>query len=150
MKYNLIQLDKTQIYSFKGCNDQHLKEVLKWLKENDNSWNEIAIKNFKRNSEKLNLKYISRGFGYCWTDKPHTELIIDLFKDAAAEGDLQQQLKKAKAEVARLEKEIEIKVGDWVYCKTNDCVFKYQFGRLKEDLKKITNPQLIKLLEDEI
>lgn len=46
--------------------------------------------------------------------------------------------------------EEDIKVGDWVISELNDCVFKYQFSRLQDHLTKITNPQLIELLEQEI
>ena len=42
----------------------------------------------------------------------------------------------------------EIKVGDWVISKLNDCVFKYQFGRLQDDLIKITDEELIKKLNE--
>lgn len=253
MKYSLIQLDKTQIYSFKGCNDQHLKEVLKWLKDNDKYWDGGSIKRFKADAGTRNLHFVNVDFGYGWTNRPHTALITDLFKEntkpmrkliiitgeqgsgkstyarkyypnntsldyydtkqlkeiykslkdnditvvccypdfvsslipeknsgityqiitlknfevvqisgrgfnpskwqqrdiVAAEGDLHQQLEKAKAEVARLEKEIEIKVGDWCINKRNQ-IFKIKVGlTLNGDFRKITNPELIKLLEDE-
>ena len=44
--------------------------------------------------------------------------------------------------------EEEIKVGDWVKSELNDCVFKYQFGRLKDDLTKITDELLINKLNE--
>ena len=42
----------------------------------------------------------------------------------------------------------EIKIGDWVISELNDCVFKYQFGRLKDDLTKITDEVLISKLNE--
>lgn len=44
--------------------------------------------------------------------------------------------------------EEEIKVGDWVVSELNDCVFKYQFGRVKGDLTKITDEVLINKLNE--
>lgn len=84
---------------------------------------------------------------------------------------LEQQLEKAKAEVKRLEEEIESnkpKVGDW--CKFWDenelefCLSQLDYiteedevdfyatitGSYYTSAEKITNPELIKLLEDEI
>lgn len=90
----------------------------------------------------------------------HEEWNEEIFLKACRIGDetLEQQLEKAKAEVERLEKKIEnnkIKFGDWVAY--NDHVFKaiqdeYDLHYLNNsnDFKKITNPQLIELLEQEI
>lgn len=64
---------------------------------------------------------------------------------------LEQQLEKAIAEVERIEQEIEeskIKIGDWVISELNDCVFRYQYGRVKDDLTKITDQELIKKLNN--
>lgn len=68
---------------------------------------------------------------------------------------LEQQLEKAKAEVERLEKEIEnnkIKAGDWVINPLTNIVIKVTSLKTKcpDHYKKITNPQLIELLENEI
>lgn len=70
---------------------------------------------------------------------------------------LEQQLQKAKAEVKRLEKEIKeenkIKVGDWVFIKETGTTFKAKESDLAHigcRHRKITNPQLIELLENEI
>lgn len=73
------------------------------------------------------------------------------FKDIFKTNPLQEQLEKAKAEVKRLEDEIEeskIKVGDWVVSSLNYCIFKYEFGRLKDDLTKITDQDLINKLNE--
>ena len=72
---------------------------------------------------------------------------------------LEQQLKKAEAEVKRLKEAIEdskIKIGDWVKYNNNLVIKveedKHDLGVLNEskEYKKITNPELIKLLEQEI
>lgn len=152
MKYNLTSLDKTHIYSFKGCNDEHLKEALKWLKENDKGWDNFTITRFKENSEKYNLVYDERNY-FMFIRGQHTALITDLFKEVAAEGDLYQQLEKAQAEVERLQKAIEEeskpKVGDWVYSTSSVCLYKKELEIYQSHERKITNPQLIKLLENE-
>lgn len=70
---------------------------------------------------------------------------------ALIEETLEQQLEKAKAEVKRLEEEIEdskIKIGDWVISELNDCVFRYQYGRVEYDLTKITDKELINKLNN--
>lgn len=113
-----------------------------------------------RNSEKNSIT------NYLREDKSvngmvvHEEWNEELFLKACGIEDctLEQQLEKAKAEVKRLEKEIEnnkIKFGDWVT--HNNYVFKaiqdkYDLHILnkRNDFKKITNPQLIELLEQEI
>lgn len=66
---------------------------------------------------------------------------------------LDQQLQKAKAEVERLEKEIEEnkpKVGDWVYSTSSLCFYEKELARYQPHERKITNLELIKLLEQEM
>ena len=69
---------------------------------------------------------------------------------------LTEQLQKAEAEVKRLKEAIEdikIKVNDWVYIDNTKCFFKVSdgdFNHLDNRHRKITNPELIKLLEQEI
>lgn len=89
--------------------------------------------------------------------KIYEEWNEELFlKNCGIEDDtLEQQLEKAKAEVERLEKEIEnkkIKVGDWAINTLTNVVFKVISLEieLQDHYKKITNPQLIELLENEI
>lgn len=66
---------------------------------------------------------------------------------------LQEQLEKAEAEVKRLKEAIEeskIKVGDWVKSDCNHIMKYYEWMVFSPNWKKITNPQLIELLENEI
>lgn len=72
-------------------------------------------------------------------------------------GTLEQQLQKAEAEVKRLqsliEEENKLKVGDWVIVKGTSTIFKVKATDIKyvdSRHEKITNPQLIILLEQEI
>lgn len=68
---------------------------------------------------------------------------------------LEQQLQKAEAELRRLKEAIEEenkpKVGDWVFVKEINMFYKrsIEYASYKNE-KKITNPELIKLLEQEI
>lgn len=74
---------------------------------------------------------------------------------------LEQQLQKAEAEVKRLQSLIEeennIKIGDWVKRNYNgieifkaDATYDYRYINSEKSLyKKITNPELINLLENE-
>jgi anion-transporting ArsA/GET3 family ATPase len=67
---------------------------------------------------------------------------------------LQEQLEKAEAEVKRLkeaiEEEIKPKINDWVYNKEEDIIYQKSYNVFNQYEKKITNHQLIELLEKEI
>lgn len=91
--------------------------------------------------------------------KDKQEVTIEQLKEILQpmELSLTGQLQKAEAEVKRLqsliEEENKPKVGDWVRRKDN-CIWKirdeYDINtHLLKDCKKITNPELIKLIEDE-
>lgn len=63
---------------------------------------------------------------------------------------LQQQLQKAEAEVKRLKEEInKPKAGDWIYDTTRGSFYKKITQGVYSEQRKITNPELIKLLENE-
>lgn len=67
------------------------------------------------------------------------------------EPTLAEQLQKAEAEVKRLKEAIydsKIKIGDWVVSSLNDCIFRYQYGRLEDDLTKIQDKELINKLNE--
>lgn len=109
------------------------------------------------------------GDGYAFYNKPNkTEVTIEQLKEII-KPDLQTKLENAKKEVERIEKLIEEenkpKVGDWCKLweddKSNACIGKLRYinhdGQYKYQTsetmflhcEKITNPELIKLLEDE-
>jgi len=75
----------------------------------------------------------------------------DTFKET-----LEKRLQKAEAEVKRLQEAIEgikIKVGDWVIENKSELIFKVSDADLyylDSNHKKIQDPELIKLLEQEI
>lgn len=62
----------------------------------------------------------------------------------------EQRLLKELEEVREEIEDSEIKDGDWVYCSFGNYIFKYTHGIIISDFKKITNPELIKLLEQEL
>lgn len=51
--------------------------------------------------------------------------------------------------IKKFEEEYRINVGDWVKCTISNSIFKYDKSFTKNDKVKITNPQLIELLEQE-
>lgn len=106
---------------------------------------------------------------WCFSDsKKNTEVTIEQLKDIL-KPNLQKQLENAKKYVERIEKlimeENSSKIGEWCRFWDDDksdlCIgrlrfiydthtYKYLTSNVKfENCEKITNPELIKLLEDE-
>lgn len=108
--------------------------------------------------EKLisNITPDSKGY---YNREIHEEWNEEIFLKACGiktEPTLIERLQKAEAEVKRLKEAIEdgkIKVNDWVIVNEEKLIFKasdYDVQFLGNIHKKITNPELIKLLEQEI
>ena len=123
---------------------------------------------FKNNNLYLVNNYDGEPFyfdiSYCddYTRKVHEEWDEEIFLKACGVEveSLEQQLQKAEAEVKRLqsliEEENKIKIGDWALELHSNNIIKATenssilYLNSKEYCKKITNTELIKLLEDEI
>ena len=161
-----MKLTKENVYiSLRGKNKEELTDLYNFLKSvgekqfrdslNDflNSWRigtwiayELTTSNnwvFSSNEHSLSKK---------------TEVTIKQLKEILQPMDLtlEQQLQKAEAEVKRLKEAIEdsrIKAGDWVVIKETATVYKVNdkdIGYMDDFHIKIQNPELIKLLEQEI
>ena len=140
----------------KGFNFRHIGDfnIYKYL-INNSGGNENTINNV--------TDYVKSQYNRKVYEEWNEELFL---KNCGIEDEtLEQQLEKAKAEVARLEKEIEnnkIKVGDWG--KFWDTKGDFVIGKFERNIfgiymvsgktflncEKITNPQLIELLEKEM
>lgn len=155
------KLTKENIYiDLRGKSKEELTELWKFLVSIGEKQFRTSLRDFLANHK----GYETYNFGETWTlgwylnSKNKQEVTIHQLKEILQPMEtLQEQLQKAQLEVERLqnliEEENKPKVGDWF--KRGTKIFKVDnthcLEQLKKDvqLKKITNPELIKLLEDE-
>lgn len=159
-----MKLTKENVYiDLRGKSEDELTELWYLLNSNDEQikHSELAIFITQYHNKNRFLSYSQNKWQWgslSGKQEVTIQQLKEILQPMENKESLQQQLEKAKAEVERLEKEIEdsrIKVGDWVR-HNNSHVFKvkenmYNLGVINEskEFKKITNQQLIILLEDE-
>lgn len=164
-----------EVETFQDLNDKNMVDLMGYSVLVDNEeqarkLQEIAIEqgfNWRYGNEKIrHLEEKSFQFGFggdkvitYYSSKNHyqdhfitkTAHFNDLFKQEA----LQEKEQRLLKELEEVRKEIEdskIKVGDWAVVKESETFFKVKGIDLKfidSRCKKITNPQLIELLENE-
>lgn len=149
-----MKLRKEDVYiNLQGKSEEELTELYNLVRYN--LWRDI---DFRDNSSDTALFYNDGSFIGSSIKEYEilslTEVTIQQLKEILQpEPTLQQQLEKAKAEVERLEKEIEdskLKIGDWVFVKELNMFFKKSklVSTYKNEVK-VTSQQLITLLENE-
>ena len=159
-----MKLTKKNIYiNLQGKSKDELTDLWEFLTSNGEIVSDTK-EYFVETHLKYNNSFIALGSDNAWKwwgSYNKTEVTINELKEIIKPiGTLQQQLQKAEAEVKRLqsliEEENKIKIGDWALELHSNNIIKATenssilYLNSKEYCKKITNTELIKLLEDEI
>lgn len=150
-------MKKEEIYvNLQGKTKEELTDLWDFLTSNGEKPKRTLIRFLEYENERGVYQKIGLDDNEEWSNDivglNKTEVTIDQLKQIIKPmGTLQQQLQKAEAEVKRLqyliEEENKPKVGDWVI--NDNQFYKKQLNSTCEYERKITNPELIKILENE-